>query len=144
MIKITEEKKRRNIFLLNALVFKMMKHAMLRKKSIRFKSPFRRFIYAHPPHFLIEPTASPTTQLSANAPVTNSQDGVIPIASLFSSMDLGQPSSSATTTTKKRPLTAGARMRRAVSFNQTEQDKDQITTYVTKKEFIQLRSSFRP
>ena len=78
-------------------------------------------------NFLLDPTVSVTTQPSTNVVtttgVTNAQDGVIPIASLFSSSDLGQPS-----ITAKRSPTPVIPMRRAVSCYQTEQDKEQIMT----------------
>jgi hypothetical protein len=102
----------------------MMKNNMLKKKFVRCKSAFRRFTYPSLPNFLLEPTVSvtTTTQPSTNGVTTSSQEGVIPIATLFSSSDLGQPS---TTTTKPRPATSGGPLRRAISFYQIEQDKEQ-------------------
>jgi hypothetical protein len=97
----------------------MMKNNMLKKKFLRCQSAFGRFTYSNLPNFLLEPTTSVIT-----TGVTNSQDAVIPIASLFSSSDLGQPS----TTTKKKPSTPGVQFRRATTFYQTEQDREQATT----------------
>lgn len=108
----------------------MIKNNMLKKKFTRCRSAFGRVSYTNRSHFLLEPTVSVTTttptptHVVTTTGVTNSQDGVIPIASLFSSSDIG-PSS---TTTKKRPTTPGVPFRRAVSFHQTEQDTEQTTT----------------
>lgn len=107
----------------------MTKNNMLKKKFVRCQSAFGRFSYSNRSNSLLEPTVSVTTtqqtspHIVTTTGVTSSQDGVIPIASLFSSSDLGQPS-----TTKKRPSTPGVPLRRAQSFYQTEQDKDQTMT----------------
>jgi len=103
---------------------------MLKKKFVRCQSAFQRFTYPNIPKFLLEPTVSanttqPSTNVVTTTGVTNSQDGVIPIATLFSSSDL---SPSSTTTTKKRPSTPGGSLRRAATFYQPEQDKEQATT----------------
>jgi len=102
---------------------------MLKKKFVRCQSAFGRFTYSNKPNFLLEPTVfanttQPSTNVLTTTGITNSQDGVIPIATLFSSSDLG----SSSTTTKKRPSTPGGSLRRAATFYQPEQDKEQATT----------------
>ncbi len=110
----------------------MMKNNMLKKKFIRCQSAFSRLSYSNLSDFLLEPTVSgttttqPSTNVGTTTGVTNSQDGIIPIASLFSSSDISQ--SSTTTTTKKRPSTPGILLRRAASLHQNEQDQEQTTT----------------
>lgn len=103
---------------------------MLKKKFVRCQSAFGRLTYSKLSNFLIEPTVSVTTptqqsnHVVTTVGVTNSQDGVIPIASLFSSLDLGQPSSA----TQKKPPTPFNQMRRSTSCHQTEQEKEQTLT----------------
>jgi hypothetical protein len=109
-----------------------MKNNMLKKRFIRCQRAFKRFTYSNISYLILEPTISLTnitTQPSANAVtttgVTSSQDGVIPIASLFSSSDLGQPSATATSIPsppKKQTSTSGALMRRSPP---TDQDRGQ-------------------
>ena len=91
---------------------------MLKKKSIRCHSAVGRLGYSNVSNFLIEPTVSVTT-----TGVGTSQDGVIPIASLFSSSDLGQSS-----TTTKKPPTPTVPLRRSVSFYQSDQDRESMST----------------
>ncbi|CAF0813889.1 unnamed protein product [Rotaria sordida] len=67
-------------------------------------------------------TTQPSTNVVTTVGTTNSQDGVIPIASLFSSLDLNQPS-----TTKRIP-TPVIPMRRTASCYQYEPDKELNTT----------------
>jgi hypothetical protein len=106
-----------------------MKNNMLKKRFIRCQATFKRFSYSYS---ILEPTISltTTTHPSANVVtttgVTSSQDGVIPIASLFSSSDLGQ--SSTTAPPKKRASTPGAPIRRTPPFQQTDQDREQTST----------------
>jgi hypothetical protein len=100
----------------------MSKNKMLKKNFIRCHSAFGRLGYSNVSNFLIEPTVSVTTTTTSPNVVTttgvgSSQDGVIPIASLFSSSDLG-PSFTAT---KKSP-TPTTPLRRAVSFYQQDQE----------------------
>ena len=102
---------------------------MLKKKFLPCQSAFGRYTYSNFFHSSLEPTISVTTtqppppppHLVTTTGVTSSQDGVIPIASLFSSSDLGQFS----TSTKKRASTPGTPLRRATSFQLTEQDREQ-------------------
>jgi hypothetical protein len=102
-----------------------MKNNIVKKKFIRCQSAFTRFSYSNVSNFLLEPTVSvttttqPSTNVVTTTGVTSSQDGVIPIASLFSSSDLGQPS--------KRSPTSFAPMKRAATFHQLEQDQEQTT-----------------
>ena len=65
-------------------------------------------------------TIQPLTNVVSTTGVTSSQDGVIPIASLFSSSDLGP-------TPKKSP-TSFTPMKRAATFHNIEQDREQTTT----------------
>ncbi|CAF0743230.1 unnamed protein product [Rotaria sordida] len=67
-------------------------------------------------------TTQPSTNVVTTVGTTNSQDGVIPIASLFSSLDLNQPS------TTKRVPTPVIPMRRTASCYQYEPDKELNTT----------------
>src|ERR1043165_2063466 len=103
----------------------MMKNNMLKKKFIRCQSAFRQLTYSNVSNFLLEPTVSlttttqPSTNVVVTTGVTSSQDGIIPIASLFSSSDLGQPS-----TTRKKSPTPVTSMKRSASFHQCEQDKE--------------------
>lgn len=112
-----------------------MTNNMLKKKFLRCQSAFGRFTCPNLTHSRLEPTISLTTQQSQHVVtttgVTNSTDGVIPIASLFSSSDLGPSSAtSSTVSSKKRPSTPGAPMRRATSFLQNDQEKEQAAMYV--------------
>ena len=70
--------------------------------------------------------AQPSINVVTTVGVTNSQDGVLPIASLFSSSDIGQPST--TTVATKSASTSAVPMKRAISCYQPEQNKESITT----------------
>lgn len=113
-----------------------MTNNVLKKKFLRCQSAFGRFTCPNLTQSRLEPTISVTTQQSPHVVtttgVTNSHDGVIPIASLFSSSDLGpsSTSSSSNLSNKKRPSTPGALMRRSASFQQYDQDKEQTAMYV--------------
>ena len=72
--------------------------------------------------FSSEPTASTSTSLPLSVVKTTgtSHEAIIPIASLFSSMDLIQPS----TVMKKSP-SSYTPVRRAISSHQSEQEPEQ-------------------
>jgi hypothetical protein len=100
---------------------------MLKKKSVRCQSAFGRFGYSNK-SILSNPILEPTTILIPNVVKTTgtgiSQDGIIPIASLFSSMDFIQPS----TIMKKSPSPYTPLRRAKTSFYQIEQENEQTTT----------------
>ena len=105
---------------------------MLKKKFLRCQSAFGRLSSESLTYSRLEPTISVTTQPSSyvvtTTGVTNSHDGVIPIASLFSSSDLGPSSTTSSTVShKKRPSTPGTTLRRSASFQQSDQEKDSAT-----------------
>lgn len=83
--------------------------------------------YPYLSNFLLESIASTTnTQLSPNVVTTvgvsNPQDGIVPIASLFSSLDVGQ-----TVTAPKRMQTPLVPTRRTASNTQVDIEKEQTT-----------------
>jgi hypothetical protein len=101
------------------------------KKCRRCQSAIGRLGYSNKlilSNLLIEPTDSTTaTTLSSHVVKTtgtgNSYEGIIPVASLFSSMDFIQPS----VTTKKAPPSYTP-TRPATSFHQIEREDEQTTT----------------
>ena len=100
------------------------KNKMLKKKFLCCQSAFSRYSYLP-----LEPTVSltttqPSTNVVSTTGVSNSQEGIIPIASLFSSMDLAQPA----TTVRCRSSTPGNATRRTKSFHQNELDSEQISS----------------
>jgi hypothetical protein len=101
---------------------------MLKKKFLRCQSAAGRFGYSNQ-LILSNPILESTiSTISPHVVRTTgpgiSQEGIIPIASLFSSMDLVQPS----TIMKKSPSPHIPLRRAKTSFHQTEQDNEQIIT----------------
>ena len=102
---------------------------MLKKRFIRCQAVFKRFTYPNISYLVLEPAIALTNTATQPSPhlvittgVTNSQDGVIPIASLFSSSDLGQPpttpAAAAAASQRKRASTPGAHTRRTPPSDQ--------------------------
>jgi hypothetical protein len=101
---------------------------MSKTKSIRSHSAVGRFGYSNKSILsnpILESTVSTATTTKPHLVKTvgrgNSHDGIIPIASLFSSMDLIQPS-----TTTKKSSAPPTPIKRAASFYQIEPDNEQI------------------
>jgi len=102
---------------------------MLKTKSVRSHSAAGRFGYSNKSILsnpILESTVSTATTTTKPHVVKtvgrgNSHDGIIPIASLFSSMDLIQPS-----TTTKKSSAPPTPIKRAASFYQIEPDNEQI------------------
>lgn len=78
----------------------------------------RRFSYSN---FILEPPAILTPHVVKTTGAGIGHESIIPIASLFSSMDLIQP----LTTMKKSPTPYTPLRRAKTSFFQTEQDHEQ-------------------
>ncbi|CAF4632566.1 unnamed protein product [Rotaria sp. Silwood1] len=87
------------------------------------------------PTVSVTTTTQPPTNVVTTVGVTSSQDGVMPIASLFSSLDLGQPS-----TTAKRTATPVIPMRRIASCYQNEQDKE-LTATINQTNGVVIRAT---
>jgi hypothetical protein len=98
---------------------------MFKNKSARCQSLVGRMGYSNQ---LISPNSHLESNVSTLTPhvvktTGTSHEAIIPIASLFSSMDLMQPS----TTTKRSPTPYTPLKRSKTSFYQVEQDNEQTT-----------------
>jgi len=97
---------------------------MLKKKSVRCQSAIGRIGYSNKSilcYPILEPTVSTFTPYVVKTTGTGiSQEGIIPIASLFSSMDLIQPS----TTMKKSPSPYTPLRRAKTSLNLIEPENE--------------------
>jgi len=103
---------------------------MSKKKSIRCPSIIGRIGYSNKlisSNHILESTAPTTTILTPHVVKTTGtgmqQEPIIPIASLFSSMDLVQPSPKIKKSPSPRTFT-----RAKTSFYRTEQENDETTT----------------